>query len=514
MYDFRFLDMRFQIYDVRFQSIGCMISDFNHKTIFCHLCYGLLAALALFAVWYVAFPHYLWYLESNSFYTTAPDFLHVQLSMPGDFGEYAGAYLLQFFRYREGGALIQTLLALFVLLGSGCIVWTMGHNVRLLWIAYLPLLAFVCGQFRDESLARSVGWVLAIILLTCFVAILFGRKKRPMNLRSGRLLASPVMTCLFPSLVLLACILCLLKGDGNREMEHFCMLEQAVWSNDWSAVLHEIRPEDARQSSLQQHWALLALSQTGHLGDRMLAYGTTGADSFLYDTNDELFHEYFNMMFYVGLGNDNAVVHSAFQAAAQTRHGMSFRALRTLVETHVRMGNPEIADKYLTLLEHTSCHADWVERQRQRLARHCRQGTIGVGDTAKAFLRGSRPFVVEMAATIDRYPGNRVVLDYLLCGLLLLKDMDRFLFVFDKYYTDTRWGGRIPRHYEEALVMLGARRPELLRKYPVTRTCVDQFHQFCSLLQGGDEGRCRLQSRFADSFWYYCYVGSQKGGDR
>lgn len=69
----------------------------------------LLVCPVIFLIWYIVFPNYLWLLEGNSFFSFTPDFAGIQLSLPSDWAQYVGAYLLQFFRFRTSGALVLCL---------------------------------------------------------------------------------------------------------------------------------------------------------------------------------------------------------------------------------------------------------------------------------------------------------------------------------------------------------------------------------------------------------------------
>ena len=55
----------------------------------------LLVCPVIFLIWYIVFPNYLWLLEGNSFFSFTPDFAGIQLSLPSDWAQYVGAYLVQ-----------------------------------------------------------------------------------------------------------------------------------------------------------------------------------------------------------------------------------------------------------------------------------------------------------------------------------------------------------------------------------------------------------------------------------
>ena len=64
---------------------------------------------------------------------------------------------------------------------------------------------------------------------------------------------------------------------------------------------------------------------------------------------------------------------------------------------------------------------------------------------------------------------------------------------------------RLPRHYEEALLVVGMKHPEVLEVFSVDKTKIEQFERFYSMLQKRDEYKWMLESQFADSFWFYYY---------
>lgn len=108
----------------------------------------LLVCPVIFLIWYIVFPNYLWLLEGNSFFSFTPDFAGIQLSLPSDWAQYVGAYLLQFFRFRTSGALVQMLFVLIVLLSADCIIARLTRNKGLLWLSFIPVIWFMSIAVR------------------------------------------------------------------------------------------------------------------------------------------------------------------------------------------------------------------------------------------------------------------------------------------------------------------------------------------------------------------------------
>ena len=130
----------------------------------------LLVCPVIFLIWYIVFPNYLWLLEGNSFFSFTPDFAGIQLSLPSDWAQYVGAYLLQFFRFRTSGALVQMLFVLIVLLSADCIIARLTRNKGLLWLSFIPVIPiFFNGVFKADV---SFGGTSIIIIVGVIIETL------------------------------------------------------------------------------------------------------------------------------------------------------------------------------------------------------------------------------------------------------------------------------------------------------------------------------------------------------
>lgn len=467
----------------------------------------LLVCPVVFLIWYFAFPGYIWFLESNSFFSTTPDFAKLQFSLPSEWASYAGAYLLQFFRYREGGALIETLFAVIVLLSADSIIACLFRNKRLLWLSFIPVAWFISGQFADIQLDRSLWWCAISVLLAIFVCLLTSRmKKRSLGERS--FVSSPFFSYVVPILIIGFTAYNEVTDVKQKELESVCRLDRWAERGDWDALLQHITPEIARQSPMKLRWVLLALSEKGLLAERMFAYGVSDPSCFLYERQDVQPCHNFNAQFYSALGVDNEVIHHAFQAGVQSPHGMNFRSMRAILNACVRQGYNRMLAKYVSIMRHTSCHGKLVKFMDEYLAS---AGTENRSESnIHPFFIGARPFLSDMARLVDRHPENKKAIDYLLCGILMSKDMAKFYKIFSALYPSP--SSRLPRYYEEALIVIATNHPEVLQRYPVSAERVKDFNAFQALLKGGGMNQRMLEVSYRDSFWlyYYCMQKVQK----
>ena len=71
----------------------------------------LFSVIVLAVAWYVSYPYFLRWLEGFSFFTNLPDFVQIHYHLPEDILKYAGAFLLQFYKYPLLGAIIQAVIS-------------------------------------------------------------------------------------------------------------------------------------------------------------------------------------------------------------------------------------------------------------------------------------------------------------------------------------------------------------------------------------------------------------------
>jgi hypothetical protein len=99
-----------------------------------------------------------------------------------------------------------------------------------------------------------------------------------------------------------------------------------------------------------------------------------------------------------------------------------------------------------------------------------------------------------------------------MASLLLAKNLDNFVRMFDTYHQ--RNFTRIPRHYEEALLLA-----QTLRKQPaegsqraISPEVRTQLQEFLQMFRqgGGDQtaSRSALRKKFGSTYFYYYFVGT------
>lgn len=460
-----------------------------------------LTFVALWAVWYFGYPYFLMWLEGFSFFTTLPDFTVIHFNLPKDIFRYVGSFLLQFYAYPVVGAAVQALLPVLFVLSIDTVVRCIVKDSKgLLWVSYAFLPMYLYYQMSDMTLVRSMtilaiaaGVALLVYLVTAFVKPAL---KVPAFLRNK-----------YVSLVLLLVIagasvgVMTRYGSVGRYYEKVAHLQHLAQNGQWEEILEEVSVQESLQNEYMRKYALLALSQTGKLTDYAFRYGLSSSDDFYFNTVQESFCLSFNVLFYRALGMNNPAVYHAYQEAIQSVPGLSFNVMRTLADIYLEQKEYDLAKKYIDILDHTTCHGKWVKERLPKLE--------AIKDVEPEYRMEGEKFIMEaflqdISSIYDRYPANRKYADYLLCAALAQKDANMFYQIFNviapKIFGP---GDSCPRLYQEALLLIASRDPNVLKYYRIDKEVWERFNDFTELMSTGKSTQAKR--KYADSYWAYVY---------
>ncbi|MDF9830135.1 DUF6057 family protein [Parabacteroides sp. PF5-6] len=370
----------------------------------------------VYHLWCFVYPETLGSIEANSFFVWTPDYRAMKLSRLGGIVSLIADYLSQFYRWREVGALMQTaFLALFLSLFDYLFYWL--NNGQNAWIFFLPASLFLFMQLYTPSLLLPVYCVLGtalFVLIVLFVCRSAGRVIKPIKV-------PPALPYVYALLILFTVILVFVFCPSTRQREKLIGIEQAAIASQWNYVLNRITPEEALYNPNLQRYVLLALSEQGRLADHLFKLNPASEECFYFYRATTPPARLFNSLFYKNLGIYNESVHQLFEMAIQTRNGMTFQCLRQLIDSYLKMGNVALADKYLTILQHATCHKRWVEN-RGKLLQALRQSPIDtpVKSRNDIFI-GAYPFLKEMALLLEENPENLKIQTYYQSALSIRK---------------------------------------------------------------------------------------------
>ncbi|MGN1235986.1 MAG: DUF6057 family protein, partial [Bacteroidaceae bacterium] len=270
----------------------------------------------------------------------------------------------------------------------------------------------------------------------------------------------------------------------------------------WAELLDDVKQKGTITNNIDLQFALLAEARLGTLPETLFSYPINSPELFCPRFDGKPFATDFCRIFYRELGVYDEAFHQSFEYGMKISptSGMCLSSLRHMVEYSVMSGDKVAARKYLALLKETSCHNDFIASWTQKMNEL--QVTPCSADRSNNFIKAFH-FNSEMAHLLDFDKDNKAVLDYLLCGLLLTKQLELFKTVLSDY-ASVYHGKSLPKAYAEAAAMIERLRPGIWGgrisydpKYDV------DFARFTTLQkEGGDT------SAFVGTFWYY-YVNAE-----
>lgn len=459
----------------------------------------LLTFVALWALWFFGFPYTLIYREGLNFFCTLPDYIGLNLDMPGAPLQYIASFLLQFYKWPAVGAAIHSLLAVLAVFLLWCVVRRLFREPEgLLWVAYLPLPFIVYEQMSDLTLYVSII-ILAVSAATALAALLlnaFWKYRLPLPEFMRNRWVGIALTAVALSLSFIIA----LSSPVSRRYEEITHLQVLAAEGDWEGILKEVSRDEAVEDSEKRRYALLALTHTGRLADDAFRYGLSGSQDFIYDGRGVM-QTGFNMIFCSSVGLVNQAILYAYEYSALTKSGVSFSALRTLADCYISLKDYTLAKKYIDILSHSTCNRKWV-KERLAALETIRNG--GPDYTVPEIKRPWGIFLTDMVYMSDLHPENVVYLDFVLCGMLADRNGFGFYDVFnDSAGERVKSSGRIPRIYQEALLMFIGHRPEELAGSGIDGPVLDDYRDFTDLVRQGKGTYARR--RYSGTYWAYLY---------
>ena len=197
---------------------------------------------------------------------------------------------------------------------------------------------------------------------------------------------------------------------------------------------------------------------------------------------------------YWALGDMTFTERAALMNSVFSQDNRNARMMKRLAECNLVSGDIEAANKYLGILDHTLAYRHWAANMRQNhgvLLEEKRQmrnqkDTLMLNDNAHNI----------MTQLLDSNPKNTVALDYMLCSLLLLRDIEGFKRDYDRYCMSQQPEQVKPLYQQALCIWLAGTQapPDEWSRYIKSPEVMQRF---------ADYNRQRGSSRFKDTYWYY-----------
>ena len=258
-------------------------------------------AIAVFCLWYFKYPHILSAREESTLFIWDWTYVEDRLAMPWGWAELTKAFIQQFFFNTIFGAAIIALLSL------------LAHGMTYLLLNLLTR--------RFGSRFRIISFLLAFI--------------------------PALHVCSLPLHPL---------GGTEEEMEY----DYLIRKGDWAEILRKYN-EQTPQSLACNGAAALAMFQSGQIDQQSLVMGVPMSKQALSGRSAAFIMSDIYMM----TGIVSMSQRSAFEAMESIEnYNKSGRSLVRLVECSLIYNQPEIALKYISLLEKTIYYRRWAQAMR------------------------------------------------------------------------------------------------------------------------------------------------------
>lgn len=290
-------------------------------------------------------------------------------------------------------------------------------------------------------------------------------------------------------------------SSSNREREKRLAVKRYTEEQQWDRILQTINSNGSGTNTYYHPYLMLALSETGVLPEQLFHYPVQSADRIYYPA-DEQEGANFNSLFAYSIGLRHEALHQLAQASAMSAQGLSFSLLRRMIDWQIEFGNIPLAKKYIQIIKTSSCHKQWIA---ERINRISTQPAIQKEAYKEDFIIDASSPLILLTQAVKADTTNRKALDYLLCGVLLGKDLKGFYNLFRQYFPQ---GEPIPVHYQEALLVVDLMFPKLnaTKNIPVSPACQQAFEEFGQLMSQRPNTDHVLKQKYGNTYWYYGFV--------
>ena len=246
-----------------------------------------------------------------------------------------------------------------------------------------------------------------------------------------------------------------LWDDVLVDQEVYLQVLRAAEEERWSDLRSIIRGKGVGNKRLMQNYLLLAEAAQGTLPDNLFSYNINNPEDFFYRHERNPYTCQFNRLFYRNLGLYDECFHQAQEYYLLCLDACCFGSLTQMVDYSIREGEYAVAEKYLKILSRAPFYSRFVEEQRNRIAKQKAEVTIERPLRDDNFV-GGYPFCSEMVRLVQHTDANQpLAQDYLLCGLLLQKNLPHFDIVLREI--DYHRARNLPVPYAQALRLFQTR---------------------------------------------------------
>ena len=291
-----------------------------------------------------------------------------------------------------------------------------------------------------------------------------------------------------------------------KELDYYCRTEQ------WDLI--QKRCEGTLTNYLYIAYANLALLHTGELGNRIFAYDQRGPQGLWPDWNATPAVSVLLNDIYFALNATALSQEMAFEAYVCTAGDGNPRVLKRLVQTNLIYGAWPVAEKYLSILEHTLCYRQWAGEQRRFLYNDAEvENDPLLGNKRRALMPNASfslkdGFDAELQGIAAANPADRSAITYVGAFYLLEKNLEGFRMLIEKHFA-TPILPSLPLAFQEAIIILSEQDPDYRMRFGISDAVIERFAMYRrQVLEGNRSGNqnalpALLKRSYGDTYWYY-----------
>ena len=394
------------------------------------------------------------------------------------------------------------------------------HNQRASWLKWIPAFALIfflplilrhhylltlVQAFIYPAFSKKDILLPASVILTTILAFAFKRTELTPSMRNAGFITASFL------IVLIAGI----WTQASFTFEKTLALDSETYFRNPEKVI-ELATKYNLKNNQATYFTNMALAQEGLLPENLLDFYQPFSLGLIPPvTPEQNWQSIFvsNEVFYL-IGDMNMTQHSAMLGNTFSPYQRSSRMMRRLAEINMVNGDSAAAVKYLRILSKTMFHRKWAEKQLKML----QSGKADNWLTNKRrqiadmdMLRKSNEYLSSLKFLADQRPDNMLAVDYLLCYLLLNKDLTQFRENYDRFYLNLN--RKAPKVYAEALliqlVASGASQEEVI-KYNIDAKTIKQFAEYTNEYDKSLGNIDALSNKFARTYWFYYHFATMQ----
>lgn len=285
----------------------------------------------------------------------------------------------------------------------------------------------------------------------------------------------------------------------------------------WDAIIDKYRGKPI-YNYVSLNYLNMSLAHKGELADRMFTFDQKGTKSLCAGWDQTFYMDRLLSDVHFLVGDVSLSESFAMDGFTQAKRKGSARMMQRFVQVCLIRGEMGLAKKYLDLLAAMPFYKDWARRYTTYLVHPelMDEDPELSGKNIPVERRDCLSLSVSADSLWSGYnlPDNRIGWEYRGCYYLLDKKLD----AFGRFLEETPfWESEpIPRHFQEAGLLLAEKDSTLLSSCSIQPEIVGRYKEFKQVLRrsANQVDVSSVYRQFGDTYWFYYYFKIFKGEEQ